>query len=176
MLIRLIDCQMCINGGYVCEGYSTRLHWKTTVNDKSRSAPSASALNGDGPQMAGPMSPGGQLDQRWPGYRKCRLSFIGFNLCAGRQSSLYANWIPEDPIIATSTTPLERRYLRHYLAYRLPPSGSTLTPSHVCRVTPAIDEPSNSLRNVVLPMAATDPALLNTILAVSHPPTTPEPH
>jgi hypothetical protein len=46
-------------------------------------------------------------------------------------------------------------------------------PSHVCRVTPAIDEPSNSLRNVVLPMAANDPALLNTILAVSHSPHMP---
>ena len=36
----------------------------------------------------------------------------------------------------------------------------------MCRVTPAIDEESNGLRNTVLPMAASDPALLNAVLAV----------
>lgn len=37
-----------------------------------------------------------------------------------RQPSLFANFIPENPIIAASTTPLERRYLRHFFTY--PPS------------------------------------------------------
>ena len=36
------------------------------------------------------------------------------NLIVERQSSLFANFIPENPIIAASTTPLERRYLRHF--------------------------------------------------------------
>jgi len=34
-----------------------------------------------------------------------------------RQPSLFANFIPENPIIAASTTPLERRYLRHFFTY-----------------------------------------------------------
>jgi hypothetical protein len=37
---------------------------------------------------------------------------------------------------------------------------------HVSRVATAIDEASNGLRTTILPMAASDRALLNTILAV----------
>lgn len=40
-------------------------------------------------------------------------------LMVERQSSLFANFIPENPIIAASTTPLERRYLRHFFTFSL---------------------------------------------------------
>jgi hypothetical protein len=71
MLIR-VECRTCGRGGYICEGYSTRLHWNTAVTEYSgpTSTPDYTiASNGDLPRMAGTLSPGGIWDKRWPGYR-----------------------------------------------------------------------------------------------------------
>src|SRR5438876_2314541 len=97
----------------------------------------------------------------WYGTLEILLTFVG------RKPSLFANWVREHPNVATSTTPLERRYLRHFLTYvKLVKQG--LMYRHVCRVAPAIDEATNGLRTTILPMASSDAALLNTILAVTH--------
>jgi len=33
----ILDCQTCALGGYVCEGYATRLHWNTSAWDNKKS-------------------------------------------------------------------------------------------------------------------------------------------
>lgn len=128
-----IDCQICAQGGYVCEGYATRLHWNN--NDDQLGFFS----NGDFSRKRRRSSNNDSMSRQFPELR--RPSYV-------------VGYIPEDPIITASTTTIERRYLRHFL-------------THVCRVSTAIDNESNGLRNTILPMSAADPALLNTILAVS---------
>jgi hypothetical protein len=114
-----VDCQTCSREGYVCEGYATRLHWKTIVNhNKSGSFTDRTlASNGDLARKRRPSGNELAVTQQIPG-----LGSIPFDLVIDdkgqRRPSLFVNWIPENPIVAASTTPLERRYLRHFFTYK----------------------------------------------------------
>jgi hypothetical protein len=113
-----VECQTCSNGGFVCEGYSTRLHWNTSVGEESRTPWSpgvaASLLNGD--RIRNPSQSQYIWNKQYPGYRTLTLKSATSDRTE-RRASLFANHIPENPIIAASTTPLERHYLRHFLTY-----------------------------------------------------------
>ena len=69
------ECQTCSTGGFVCEGYSTRLHWNTSVGEDSRTPWSpgvaASLLNGD--RIRNPSQSQYIWNKQYPGYRTLTL-------------------------------------------------------------------------------------------------------
>ena len=117
----VIDCQTCSTGGFICEGYSTRLHWNTTVGEESRTpwSPGIAARSVNGDRIRNPSQSQYIWNKQFPGYRILVLERATSDKIE-RRTSLFANYIPENPIIAASTTPLERHYLRHFLTYQTP--------------------------------------------------------
>ena len=116
----------CLRDGIECEGYGTRLHWKATVDDSDRTSATSSFGNDT---MRGRMrlNDGFVYASQFQRYRILPFSTKIYplshqpsrftNSCLGRRSSVFNTYIPEDPIIAASTTKLERQYLRHFLTY-----------------------------------------------------------
>jgi len=112
------ECQTCAKGGFVCEGYLTRLHWNTTVGEESRTpwSPGIAAGANGADRIRSPSQSQYIWNKQFPGYRTLTPQSTTSD-CTERRASLFANYIPENPIIAASTTPLERHYLRHFLTY-----------------------------------------------------------
>lgn len=73
-----VDCQTCSSQRYVCEGYATRLHWKTIVNhNKSKSfADRTLASNGDLARKRRPSGNELAVTQQIPGQRSIPLIWL----------------------------------------------------------------------------------------------------
>ena len=157
-----IACQTCKRGNYACDGYDTRLHWNLPTETSRRVPTSPVAVIELSPRTR-KTSPSDVVVARQSRLRICYLSYC--ELLTKRTNKLRSpnfNFRESNNSLINNAW---RTILSATLSSVLPVS-SHFKHSHVSRVSYAIDLDFNGLRNIFLPMAAADPALLNGILAV----------